>query len=423
MDTGDKLRFKVHNILYEINKYGLNFDKVFSKFSNDLTTSRDKGFIQNVCLNTMRYSIHSKKILLNYVKKKPKINEEILLTSAITQIVFLNFKEYAVINSSVEIAKKLNLFHGFINACLRKIAKNKKNLEEIKIHYKDLPVWFRQKTKNLSKLQIRLFLENFNNEPDLHLVFKDKKCLSNFQGKLSQTSETSGFLIAKQRIEEIPAYSDGNWWVQDFSSSFPLNNIEEEIIDKFSFDMCAAPGGKSFQILSKKKNIDLNDKSKKRTEILKMNLHRLNFKPLITNIDFVNLEKKPTYDFIVLDAPCSAIGTIRKHPEIFYRKKNPNFTQLTNIQQKMLDTASKLLKNNGVILYMVCSFIEDETTNQINYFLNKNKNFYLKDFSLKDKMSKYSFLIENKKMLVLPSKINQYNIDGYFAAYLKKENK
>ncbi len=423
MNTGDSLRFKVHNILYDIRKNGVTLDKAFSEISNSKISSRDIAFIYNVSINTMRYSIHSKKILLKYVKKEPKLHEEILLCCAITQIIFLDFKEYAVINSTVEISKKLKLFHGFINACLRKISINKKELKNTKIIYLDLPTWFKQKTKDLSKIQRELFIKNYYTEPNLHLVFKDIKSLSNFDQKLSKTSDVSGFLVKKQRLESITSYNKGNWWVQDFSSSFPLNNIEEDIINKLCFDMCAAPGGKSFQILSKNKKIDLNDKSKKRTKVLRSNLERLNFYPKITNIDVKDLNIKLKYNFIIVDAPCSSIGTIRKNPEIFYRDKEPKFIELIKIQKKMLEVASKLLKAEGVILYMVCSFIKDETTDQINNFLSKNKNFCLKDFNLKNKNSLNNLFIQNKKMFIIPSLLNQYTIDGYFAVYLKKEGK
>ena len=421
MNTGDNLRFTIHNILYDVRRYGITIDRAFSKIIDRNISSRDMAFINNVSLNTMRYSIHSRKILLMYVKKKPKIHEEILLCCAITQIVFLDFKEYAVINSTVEISKKLKLFHGFINACLRKITKDKKKLKNIKINYSDLPIWFKNKTKDLSRFQKNLFLENFYSEPNIHLVFKNKLTLSNFEEELSKTSEISGFLVNKLKLENIPSYKNGNWWVQDYSSSFPLCNVEEEIINKSCFDMCAAPGGKSFQILSKNKKIDLNDISIKRTEILRENLKRLNFKANITNIDINNLEKKEKYDFIVLDAPCSAIGTIRKNPEIFYREKEPKLEELVKLQKKMLDVATKILKVNGMILYMVCSFLKIETTDQINYFLLENKNFRLDEFSFENKDLTNNRFIKNKKMLVLPSILNNYNIDGYFAVYLRKE--
>ena len=92
----------------------------------------------------MRYQFHCEKIIIKYVSKKSKVHENILLKSAITQIVFLEFKDYAVIDSSVEIAKKLNIYHGFINACLKKISKDKNSLKNIQIDFDELPEWFKK---------------------------------------------------------------------------------------------------------------------------------------------------------------------------------------------------------------------------------------------------------------------------------------
>ena len=100
--------------------------------------------------------------------------------------------------------------------------------------------------------------------------------------------------------------------------------------------MCAAPGGKSFQLLSKNIKITLNDKSKRRIELIKENLARLNLKAKILNKDFIDLDINDKYDFIILDAPCGSIGTIRKNPEIFFKRKEPNFRNLLDLQEKML---------------------------------------------------------------------------------------
>lgn len=420
MNTGYKLRLIVHNILYDIQNLEITFDTALNKYLHKKTSKRDIAFINTVSLNTMRYFFHSKKILKKYARRKTKIHEEILLYSAITQIVFLKFKEYAVINETVEISKKLKLYPGYVNACLRKISKEKEILKKTHINYSELPSWFKKKTENLDKFQIKLFIDNFYKEPDIHLVFKSKKYLSSFEKDLFITSEKSGFLVKKQRIEEIASFKRGNWWVQDFSSSFPLNNINNKIIAKKCLDMCAAPGGKSFQVLSRKKNIVLNDKSKTRIMTLKENLTRLAFYPTITNFDFKKISKKNLYDFIIVDAPCSAVGTIRKNPEIFYRKKEPDFNGLVNVQREMLEVASQLLKDNGIILYMVCSFLKIETIDQINSFLSKHKQFKLSNFSLEISDYNNFQFIENDQMLILPSQLNKYNIDGYFAAYLKK---
>ena len=125
-------------------------------------------------------------------------------------------------------------------------------------------------------------------------------------------------------------------WIR-FFIIFSINNINIKNIKEKNIDLCAAPGGKSFQILSLNKNIIMNDKSKNRIELIKENLDRLKFKTEIFNYDVLKLESKEKYDFIILDAPCSALGTIRKNPEIFFKKKGPEFDYLCNLQSKMLE--------------------------------------------------------------------------------------
>ena len=102
---------------------------------------------------------------------------------------------------------------------------------------------------------------------------------------------------------------------------------------------------------------------------MKSNLDRLNFDATILNKDFTHFKENEKYDFIILDAPCSAIGTIRKNPEIFFKRTGPNFKELLVLQKKMLEKASNLLNINGLVLYMVCSFLKIETMDQINRFL------------------------------------------------------
>ena len=116
MIKGEKIRFDIYNILYSIYKFNktLNSQSIQKIINNH--KKEDIAFLNNVILNSMRFHIHSSKIIEKYIKKKLRDKEKILLISAVTQIVFLNFKEYAVINCTVEIAKKLKIFHGLINA-------------------------------------------------------------------------------------------------------------------------------------------------------------------------------------------------------------------------------------------------------------------------------------------------------------------
>jgi len=419
MVKGLKIRFEIHNILFSVYKYNktLNNSSIRKKINKQKT--EDISFLYNVTLNSMRFHSHCIKIIKKYIKKKLRDQEKILLISAITQIVFLDFKEYAVINCSVEIAKKLNLYPGLINASLKKIAKNKNDLKEIKINFSDFQSWFQKKTHSLSNIEKKQFLNYFYKEPDIHIVFKNETKLSTFKDNLIRTSKVSGFLLDKKDIQNKKSFIDGDWWVQDFSSFLPLHNFREKNNKKF-LDACAAPGGKSFQILSNKHNVVLNDINKTRIKTLKDNLKRLQFNAQILNKDFTKFNDKEKYDIIIIDAPCSAVGTIRKNPEILFKKNGPNFSELISLQENMLGKASTLLNKDGYIIYMVCSFLKVETIDQVEKFLKKNSNFIKADFKLIENEDNYLKLIKNNCMITMPNMILNCNIDGYFAAYLKK---
>ena len=420
MIPGEKIRFDIHKILYLIFKQNKTLnDSSIKKLINN-NKKEDISFLNNVTLNSMRFKFHSIKIIDRYLNKKIRTQEEILLISAVTQIVFLNFKSYAVINCSVEIAKKLKIYHGFINAILKKISNEKERLKEINIEFKNLPLWFKNKANYLSPTEKKIFINNLTQEPSLHIVFKDVKKLNNFKENIEKTSDISGFLVNKKDFTKMKSFIEGDWWVQDFSSFFPLYNLRMKSKNKKFLDACAAPGGKSFQLLSKGINVVLNDKSKLRIETIKSNLDRLKLSAKILNEDFTKFNEKEKYDFIIVDAPCSAVGTIRKNPEIFFKNNGPNFNELIKLQKSMLEKASLLLNNNGFILYMVCSFLKVETVDQINNFLRKKTNFQKYSFELEKGNIIPSKLIKDNYMLTLPNNILNNKIDGYFAAFLKK---
>ena len=420
MIKGVKIRFEIQNILFSIYKFNKTLNNSSIKKQINKQKKEDISFLYNVILNSMRLHLHCLKIINIFIKKKLRDQEKILLISAITQIVFLDFKEYAVINCSVEIAKKLKLYPGLINATLKNIAKNKNDLKQTKIDFGDLPLWFKEKTQFLSSYEKKQFLENFYKEPNIHIIFKDEEKLKKFEDKLFKTSIVSGFLLDGKNFQHRNSFVKGDWWVQDFSSFLPLYNFEELNKNMIFLDACAAPGGKSFQILSKKYNIILNDKNKTRIQTLKANLKRLKLNAQILNEDFIQFDNKKKYDVIIIDAPCSAIGTIRRNPEIFFKNRGPNFNELVSLQENMLKKASFLLNTNGFIIYMTCSFLKIETIDQVEKFLKLNNDFLLSSFRLKENKSNYSKLIKNDFMITIPNIIFNYNIDGYFAAFLKK---
>ena len=148
-------------------------------------------------------------------------------------------------------------------------------------------------------------------------------------------------------------------------------------------------------------------------------LQRLGFNPEITNLDGLGFAENKKFDIILLDSPCSSIGTIRKHPEILFKSKEPTFSNLEKIQTNLLQKSSRLVKNNGKIIYMVCSFFHLETTNIVNKFLENNKNFTVEKFNVNKEIENIeNFITKEGYFLTAPTKYKNHYIDGFFSVQL-----
>jgi len=418
MNRSTKTRYAIFQILIEVFKKNRNFETVFNQKIIEFNFNKNEiSFINNVCLNSMRKSIHCKIILNKFIKTKLKTNEFILLSSAIVQILFLNIKPYAVVNETVNVSKKIKVFPGFINAILKNIIKNINNLKKIELKLTDFPKWFVDEINKSENVNPYSFIDTFHKQPSLHLVFKTENCLNNFEEKHTKSSTKSAFVEVKKKISDIDNFKEGDWWVQDFSSMIPLA-INNKIKNYNILDICAAPGGKAFQILSNNKVI-LNDINKKRILKLKENLSRLRFNPEIKNLNALDFIEDKKYDIVLVDSPCSSIGTIRRHPEILFKSKKPNFVKLNQIQKNLLKKSSKLVKNKGKIIYMVCSFFHSETIKIIKKFLKENKNFSIVKYNQNSKLLDIKNLITKEGyFLTLPTKYKNYYIDGFFSVQL-----
>ena len=418
MNRSTKTRYAIFQILIEVFKKNRNFETVFNQKIAEFNFNKsDISFINNVCLNSMRRSIHCKIILNKFIKTKLKTNEFILLSSAIVQILYLNIKPYAVVNETVNVSKKIKVFPGFINAILKNILKNINNLKKIELKLTDFPKWFVDEINKSENVNPYSFIDTFHKQPSLHLVFKSENCLNNFEEKHTRSSTKSAFVEVKKKISDIDNFKDGDWWVQDFSSMIPLA-INNKIKNYNILDICAAPGGKAFQILSNNKVI-LNDINKKRILKLRENLARLGFDPEIKNLNALDFIEDKKYDIVLVDSPCSSIGTIRRHPEILFKSEKPNFVKLNQIQKNLLKKSSKLVKNKGKIIYMVCSFFHSETIKIIKKFLEENKNFSIVKYNQNSKLLDIKNLITKEGyFLTLPTKYKNYYIDGFFSVQL-----
>jgi 16S rRNA (cytosine967-C5)-methyltransferase len=416
-----KVRVLIYDILIEIHQKNKNFDDSFLYLAQNLKLEdRDRSMIYNIVLNSIRNNFYINKILNNFLQKKTDLKIRILLLSAITQILYLDFKDYAVTNDTVDVAKIKKLNPALINSLLKNIIKNKESIDKKQFNKSSIPSWF-IKALRKNRLDLKKIIKNISNEPSLHLVFKNKNLLKVFKEEHAKTTDLSAFILNKKKIKELENYEKGHWWVQDLSSMLPIY-LSPEIKSKKILDMCAAPGGKSFQTICLDNKVTLNDISLKRGVTLRDNLNRLNFSNEIKNYNALEIPENEKFDVIILDSPCSGVGTLRRNPDILFKKKPPDLKILTKIQENLINKAAKLLNKNGILLYMVCSFFYDETKGIKNKFLNENTNFSQYNFNVGSNINFKNFLDVDGDIFSIPSKFKNHMVDGFYSVKFIKND-
>jgi 16S rRNA (cytosine967-C5)-methyltransferase len=409
-----KVRVIIFDILCEIHQKNKNFDECFLYLTQNLNlNNQDRSMIYNIVLNSIRNNVFIIEILNNFLQKKTSLKIRILLLCAITQIIYLDFKDYAVTNDTVEVAKIKKLNPGLVNSLLKNVVKNKKLINKKNFNQSYVPQWFIEALKK-NKINLKEVIVNISDEPSLHLVFKNNNLLEGFKEEHNKTTDLSAFITNKKKIKDLDNYDKGHWWVQDLSSMLPLY-LSPEIKFKKVLDMCAAPGGKAFQTICLNNDVTLNDISLKRTKTLRTNLNRLNFSNKIKNYNALDIPEDEKFDVVILDSPCTGVGTLRRNPEILFKIKPPNLDLLTKIQNDLINKAAKLLNKKGIIIYMVCSFLYDETKNIKNKFLNENKNFSQYKFNLNSDNKFKKFLDNDGDIFYIPSKHNNFMVDGFYS--------
>ena len=221
-------------------------------------------------------------------------------------------------------------------------------------------------------------------------------------------------------ISNLEGYELGEWWIQDYSSQIPVSLLEIQNNDDV-LDLCAAPGGKTAQLISLGAKVTSIDNNKKRLFRLEQNLKRLNYKAIIRNKDIRNFSTQKTWSKIILDAPCSSTGTLRKNPEIMHQKEERDIVSLSKLQSDLLDTAWDLLKEDGTLIYCTCSLEKEEGENQIENFIKRKKNSLLDEINTSEIDKRLNVSNQNKWLRIFPNSLNyEGGNDGFFIARIKK---
>ena len=288
---------------------------------------QDNAFVNMLLLTALRHLVYIRKIIKQYVRKKLPAQSafaQYALILGITEALYLDTPDYALINSYVDIVKKQldKYVAGFVNAVLRKVCSARNELQAADCgeffpqeFYKILRSGYGNKT-------IRKIENAALQEPclDLTAAKNPRRLADELNGTLLPCETIR--LPNSGQINKLPGYEDGLWWVQDFSAALAAKTLGS-LAGKRVLDLCAAPGGKTAQLIAAGADVTALDVSAARLETLKSNLLRLKMSARIICADAVSYLKDfkdAPYDAVLLDAPCSATGTIRRHPELVHIK-------------------------------------------------------------------------------------------------------
>ncbi len=391
----------------------------------------DSAFVNMLIQTALRRLTGIKRLLKRFVKKKLPPRAAFAWYALIlgtAEILYLDTPDYAAINSYVELIKKQldKYVAGFANAVLRKVAAAKETLPAVTDEEFFPPEFRKILNAGYDKKNVRRIEQTFLNEPALDLTCKGNPEL--WAQKLGARLLPTGTLRLDNRggITCLPGFKDGAWWVQDFAASLAAKILGDNLGGKKILDLCAAPGGKTAQLLTQGAVVTALDISESRLSKLKENMARLRLPaPEIICADavsYLNGLSEPLFDAVLLDAPCSATGTLRRHPELVHIKNAADVEKQTAVQKQILSVVSKALKNGGTLVYCVCSLTKTEGEGQIAAFLKQNPEFRIKPLDAFVPAEISEILTPEGYIRTLPCHLREFGgTDGFFIACLKKE--
>ena len=256
--------------------------------------------------------------------------------------------------------------------------------------------------------------------PPLDLTFADEAEAQAY------AEADAGFSLAPRHVRvesssvtELEGFGGGRWWVQDLAASLPARLIPASAKDVL--DLCAAPGGKTMQLAAAGHEVTSLDASKGRLERLRENLVRTHLAADLVRADALEWKSRGTFDAILLDAPCSATGTFRRHPEVLYRARPPIIAENAALQAKLLQRASAWLNPGGALVYSVCSLEPEEGEQVVWAFLAANTEFTISPPALGELPD---FVTSSPKghVRILPGLLEgEGGLDGFFMVRLVRQ--
>jgi len=382
---------------------------------------RERAFARALAMAALRRLGPVDRALAAKLSKEPPPRVRNLLRLGATQAFYLEVPAFAAVATSVELAganKASRPFKGLVNAVLRGLLRDGAPSDDPS----DLtPPWlFARWVGAWGQDDARALAAVVAEEPATDLSLKPGTDVAALAEALEAEVLPGDTLRTRRRgdVAAWPAFEDGSWWVQDAAAAVPARLLDVKP-GETAVDLCAAPGGKTLQLAATGAKVVAVDRSASRLKRVGENLARMNLQAEVVAADAATWTDERTFDAVLLDAPCSATGTFRRHPDVLWAARPGDIASLATVQSALLDSAAKRTAPGGRLVYCVCSLEPEEGEAQVEAFLTRHPEFALAPIGAGEGGAPEASLTARGTLRLLPHH-REGGQDGFFVARFVK---
>ena len=340
-----------------------------------------------------------------------------ILTATAAQILFMRIPSHAAVAQAVEIAKadsRAKHFASLVNAIGRKLATSPPGKQIPEDMSLNTPAWlYGRWNANYGAVTAAEIARSHLGEAPLDLTARENpRAWAERLGGRQASGQTVRLDDWQGAISDLPGFAEGKWWVQDEAASIPARLLGP-IEGKTVLDLCAAPGGKTAQLASAGARVTALDRSPSRMARLRGNLERLCLSAELIVSDVLDYRPGQAFDALLLDAPCSATGIIRRHPDLPYHRTPDMIASLAALQQQLLEKAITFVKRGGIVVFCTCSIEPEEGEHHLQRLPPDARHIPLLE---RDDSLKTEWLNPQGCLRTLPNQ----GLDGFFAMRLER---
>lgn len=366
-------------LIDEVLRAGTALDETFERMAQPLEPA-DAGLARAIATVAFRRLGTIRQVIDARLERGSPRNSgpfEPIMVAAAAQLLFLDVPDHAAVDLAIrhlhEDARS-SRYVALGNAVLRRLAREREAILASLDPLVDTPDWLQESwIRHYGAKTAVAIAAAHAQEPPLDLTVKDdaEGWAQKLDGSVLPTGSVR--LRGREGVTGLPGFAEGQWWVQDAAAALPARLLAAKPGERVA-DLCAAPGGKTAQLAHAGARVTAVDRSGPRLRRLRANLERLGLAAEIVTADAARYEAE-VFDAVLLDAPCSSTGTIRRHPDVAWSKRPEDVAKLVALQGRLLDQAAKLTRPGGRLVYCTCSLEPEEGEAQIEAFLARTPQF------------------------------------------------